>query len=119
MADATKDLTPAQEIAALKKQLADQAKTHGDELRSVKDESSAKDAIVEAQAKQLAAAKAQGAGQLSVVTHEDKHYQVLAGQFSLDGKVITHDQLAESPELVKQVVEQYPGLVQLLEEKAE
>ena len=43
---------------------------------------------------------------------------MLAGQFSLDGKVVKHDELAANPELVKRVVEQYPGLVQLLTDEA-
>jgi len=87
------------------------------ELQKNKEESAAKDAVIAAQDLQLAAANAQGAGALSVVTHEDKHYQVLAGKFSLDDKVITHAELKANPELVKRVVEEFPGLVQLIEKK--
>ena len=88
-----KELTPAQQIAALKKQLAEQAKEHGDQLRAQLEESAAKDAIIEATAEQLAAATAQGASALSVVTHEKQRYQVLAGQFTIDGKLVKHTEL--------------------------
>ncbi|MDO7853163.1 hypothetical protein [Hymenobacter convexus] len=115
-----KELTPEQQIEALKKQLAEQAKTHGDELRAAKEESEAQNAVVEGLAQQLAAAKAQGAGQLSVVTHEGQHYQVLAGQFTTaEGKLVKHDELQGNPELVKQLLADESGLLQLLEASAE
>ncbi|WP_201979328.1 hypothetical protein [Hymenobacter rubidus] len=120
MADDNKELTPAQQIAALKKQLADQGKAHGEEIQRVREESSAKDAIIEGQAQQLAAAKAQGAGQLSVVTHEGQHYQVLAGQFTTAaGQLVKHDELQANPALVQQLLDDESGLLQLLEAQAE
>ena len=88
------------------------------QFKKASEESAAKDAVIAAQDVQLAAANAQGAGALSVVSHEGKHYQVLAGKFSLDDKVITHAELKANPELVKRVVEKFPGLVQLIEKKA-
>lgn len=80
-------------------------------------ESTAKDAVIEAQDLALKAANAQGASALSVFTHEKKAYQVLAGQFSIDGKLITHEQLKADAELAQLVVEKYPDLVQVIEEK--
>jgi hypothetical protein len=100
--------TPEQRIAQLV-----------EELRLKNLESEAKDAVIESQEEKLAAARAQGLGSLSVITHKKKRYQVLAGQFSLEGKTITHDQLATDAELAKLVVEKYPGLVlELADEKA-
>ena len=87
------------------------------QFNKANEESAAKDAVIAAQDVQLAAANAQGAGALSVVTHDDKHYQVLAGKFSLDDKVITHAELKTDPELLKRVVEKYPSLLQLIEVK--
>jgi len=99
-------LTLEERFALLEKQLADQTA-----------ESAAKDAVIEAQDLALKAANAQGASALTVFTHEKKAYQVLAGQFSLEGKIITHEQLKADAELAQLVVEKYPDLVQLLEEK--
>ena len=78
-------------------------------------ESSAKDAVIAAQDQQLAAANAQGANALSVVSHENKHYQVLAGQFSIDDKVITHSQLKADAELVAKLVKEKSPLLLLIE----
>jgi len=78
-------------------------------------ESAAKDAIIAGQEVQLAAANAQGAGALSVVSHEGKHYQVLAGKFSLDDKVITHTELKADAELVAKLVEEKSPLLKLIE----
>ncbi|MGI4867072.1 MAG: hypothetical protein ACRYFZ_24355 [Janthinobacterium lividum] len=78
-------------------------------------ESAAKDAVIAAQDVQLAAANAQGAGALSVVSHEGKHYQVLAGKFSLDDKVIKHTDLKADVELVAKLVEEKSPLLQLIE----
>jgi hypothetical protein len=107
MADTPK--TPEQLIADLQEQ-----------LKKVTEESEAKDNIIETQGEQLTAAQAQGAGQLSVVTHDKQTYQVLAGQFSLDDQVIKHHELKGKPELVKKLVEEKSPLLQLLkkEEKA-
>jgi hypothetical protein len=79
------------------------------------EESAAKDAIIAGQEVQLAAANAQGAGALSVVSHEGKHYQVLAGKFSLDDKVVTHVDLKTDAELVAKLVEDKSPLLQLIE----
>ena len=87
------------------------------QFKKANEESAAKDAVIAAQDVQLAAANAQGAGALSVVSHDGKHYQVLAGKFSLDDKVITHAELKTNPELVALVVEKYPSLLQLVEAK--
>jgi nitroreductase len=84
------------------------------QLKQQAEESAAKDAVIAAQDLQLAAANAQGAGSLSVITHDEKHYQVLAGKFSLDDKVITHSELKGNAELIALVVEKYPDLVQLI-----
>jgi hypothetical protein len=100
------ELTPAQQIAELKAL-----------LQKVNEESAAKDAVIEAQDEQLAAANAQGASALSVVTYEKQRYQVLAGKFSLDNEVIEHHELKSKPELVKQLVEDKSPLLQLIEEK--
>ena len=79
------------------------------------EESAAKDAVIAAQDVQLAAANAQGAGALSVVSHAGKHYQVLAGKFSLDDKVIKHTDLKTDAELVAKLVEEKSSLLQLIE----
>lgn len=84
------------------------------ELNKAKEESAAKDAVISAQDEQLAAANAQGANSLSVIIHEKQRYQVLAGKFSLDDKVITHSELKGNAELIALVVEKYPDLVQLI-----
>lgn len=109
MADNTPQ-TPEQLIAHLQEQ-----------LRLKTEESEAKDAIIDTQTDQLAAANAQGATSLSVIVVGKKRYQVLAGQFSIDDKVITHTDLKADAKLAKEVVEKYPDLVQLLadEPKAE
>jgi hypothetical protein len=75
------------------------------------EESAAKDAIIAGQEVQLAAANAQGAGALSVVSHAGKHYQVLAGKFSLDDKVIIHTDLKADAELVAKLVEEKSPLL--------
>ena len=84
------------------------------QLKQQAEESAAKDAVIAAQDEQLAAANAQGANALSVITHEKQRYQVLAGKFSLDDKVITHAELKGNSELIALVVEKYPDLVQLI-----
>lgn len=84
------------------------------QLKQQAQESAAKDAVIAAQDEQLAAANAQGANALSVITHEKQRYQVLAGKFSLDDKVITHAELKGNSELIALVVEKYPDLVQLI-----
>lgn len=99
-------LTPEQQVAQLV-----------EELRQKNLELEAKDNIITAQDEQLAAANAQGATALSVITHNKKNYQVLAGKFSIDGKEYTHTDVKADKELTKLVVEKYPGLVQVLEEK--
>lgn len=101
MADTPK--TPEQIIADLETR-----------LKQVTDESEAKDSIIETQGEQLSAAQAQGAGQLSVVSHDKQRYQVLAGKFSLDDEVIHHHELKGKPELVKQLVEEKSPLLQLI-----
>ena len=106
MADNQNPQTPEQRIAQLV-----------EELRLKEQELEAKDNIIATQDEQLVAANAQGAAALSVITHGKKHYQVLAGRFSIDGKVTTHAELKADPTLVKLVVEKYPGLVQELPEK--
>jgi len=78
-------------------------------------ESAAKDAVIAAQDVQLAAANAQGAGALSVVSHEGKNYQVLAGKFSLDDKVIKHTDLKTDAELVATLVKEKSPLLKLIE----
>jgi beta-phosphoglucomutase-like phosphatase (HAD superfamily) len=103
VADNTTPLTPEQELEALKSHVA-----------QLVEEARAKDAIIEGQDEQLAAAKLQGAGALSVVTYKKQRYQVLAGKFSLDDKVITHLELAANAELVKKLVEEKSGLLQLI-----
>ena len=99
----TAALSLEERFALLEKQLADKTA-----------ESEAQAQIIAKQDEQLAAANAQGAGALSVVTHGGKNYQVLAGQFSLDEKVIQHTDLKTDAKLAKQVVTEFPGLVQLL-----
>lgn len=101
----TKELTPAQQIAELRAQ-----------LKKSQEESAAKDAVIEAQDVQLAAANAQGAGAPSVVIHEKKRYQVLAGQFSIEDKVITHVELKANSELVAKLVKEKSPLLLLMEE---
>jgi hypothetical protein len=86
------------------------------QFKQASEESAAKDAIIAAQDEQLLAANAQGANALSVVTHDKKRYQVLAGKFSLDDKVITHAELKTNPELLERVVKEFPDLLQLLPE---
>lgn len=85
------------------------------QYKQATEESAAKDAVIAAQDQQLVAANAQGAHALSVVSHENKHYQVLAGQFSIDDKVITHSQLKADAELVAKLVEEKSPLLQLIE----
>lgn len=103
MAENQNPLTPEQHIAQLVEQ-----------LRQKDQELEAKDNIIATQDEQLVAANAQGATALSVITHGKKHYQVLAGKFSIDGKVLTHTDLKADKELAKLVVEKYPGLVKEL-----
>lgn len=98
--------TPEQFIARLQEQ-----------LRLKTEESQAKDAIIDTQTDQLAAANAQGATSLSVIVVDKKRYQVLAGQFSLEDKVIQHTDLKTDAKLAKEVVSKYPDLVQLLPEE--
>ncbi|UOQ99893.1 hypothetical protein MUN81_10420 [Hymenobacter sp. 5317J-9] len=100
-------LTPEQEIAELKRQLAESNA-----------EKEAQASIISTQEEQLAAAAVQGAGALSVVTHDKKRYQVLAGRFSLKGVSITHQELKSKPELVQQLVEENSPLLELIEEPA-
>jgi hypothetical protein len=83
-------------------------------LQKATEESEAKDNIIETQGEQLSAAQAQGAGQLSVVTHDKQRYQVLAGKFSIDDVVVNHHELKGKPELVKQLVEEKSPLLQLI-----
>jgi hypothetical protein len=100
-----KELTPEQRIAQLEAA-----------LKLSNDEKEAQAQIIATQEEQLAAANAQGAGALSVVTHAGKQYQVLAGQFSLDDNVIKHHELKAKPELVAKLVEEKSPLLQLLDE---
>lgn len=102
------ELTPEQRIEALEKQLAAQLA-----------ESEAKDAIIEGQAEQLAAAEIQGAGSLPVLTHDKKRYQVLAGQFLVEGKLVKAEDLKTDKTLVETLVTSGSGILQLLEEKTE
>jgi len=101
--------------------MADQPKTAEEiiadltaKLQKVTEESEAKDNIIETQEEQLSAAKAQGQGQLSVVTHDKQRYQVLAGKFSFEDVVIHHHELTGKPELVKKLVEEKSPLLQLI-----
>ncbi|MGI4833296.1 MAG: hypothetical protein ACRYFK_07525 [Janthinobacterium lividum] len=103
---ATKELTPDQKRIAELEEI----------IKRTADESAAKDEVIAKQDEQLAAANAQGAGALSVVTHAGKNYQVLAGQFSLDDNVIKHHELKAKPELVAKLVEDKSPLLQLLDE---
>lgn len=103
-----KELTPEQKIEALEKQLA-----------QVQSESQAKDAIIEGQSEQLAAAEIQGAGSLPVLTHDKKRYQVLAGQFTVEGKLVKAEDLKTDKSLVETLVKAGSGILQLLEEKTE
>jgi hypothetical protein len=102
-------LTPEQEIAALKQQLAD-----------AQGESQAKDAIIEGQATQLAVATLQGANSLPIISHEGKHYQVLAAVFGLsDGTKVKAEDLKTNTAVVTELVESGSGILQLIELKAE
>lgn len=103
MAD-NKALTPEQQIEALKQQLA-----------AHKEESAAKDAIIEGQAEQLKAAEAQGAGALPVVTHEKKRYQVLARKFIYKDVEVDANQLKTDKDLVKALVESGTGILKALD----
>jgi Holliday junction resolvasome RuvABC DNA-binding subunit len=85
-------------------------------LKQVTEESDAKDSIIETQDEQLKAANAQGASALSVVTYKKQQYQVLAGKFSIDDKVVQHHELKANPDLVKKLVEEKSPLLQLIEE---
>ena len=53
-----------------------------------------------------------------MVTHDEQHYQVLAGRFSVDGKVYTHEDLLTNAALVKRLVDEGSGLLHLVEEGA-
>ena len=86
------------------------------QYKKVTEESEAKDGIIAGQEQQLAAANLQGAGSLSVVSHEGRQYQVLAGKFSFDDHVIHHHELKGKPELVAKLVEEKSPLLQLLED---
>jgi multidrug resistance efflux pump len=102
---ATKDPTPEQQRIAQLEAL----------LKASEEESTAKDAIITGKEEQLAAATVQGAGALSVVIHEGKRYQVLAGKFSLKGVSIHHQELKTKPELLKQLIEDNSPLLQLID----
>ena len=102
-----KELTAEQQVEALKNELAAQ-----------KAESEAKDAIIEGQAEQLAAAEIQGAGSLPVLTHDKQRYQVLAGQFTVEGKLVKADDLKTDKSLVESLLKSGSGILQLIEDKA-
>lgn len=101
------ELTPEQKIAALEKQLAETL-----------EESRAKDSIIETQDEQLKAAEIQGAGSLPVLTHDKKRYQVLAGQFTVEGKLVKAEDLKTDKSLVESLLTSGSGILQLIEEKA-
>ncbi|MFC7669297.1 hypothetical protein ACFQT0_19510 [Hymenobacter humi] len=102
------ELTPEQKIEQLEKQLA-----------AITAESEAKDAIIEGQTEQLAAAEIQGAGSLPVLTHDKKRYQVLAGQFTVEGKLVKAEDLKTDKSLVESLLKSGSGILVLLEEKTE
>jgi multidrug resistance efflux pump len=95
-----KELTPEQQIEALKKQLADQAA-----------EKDAQQAIIDAQEEELKAARAQGTGALPVVTHDKKQYRVLARKFIIRNVEVDAEKLKSDKELVKELVESGSGLL--------
>ena len=111
-----KELTPEQKIEALEKQLTELQSVKS-QYEEAKAESEAKDAIIEGQAEQLAAAEIQGAGSLPVLTHDKQRYQVLAGQFTVEGKLVKADDLKTDKSLVESLLKSGSGILQLIEDK--
>lgn len=98
-------LTPEQEIAALKAQLAE------------KDQQIAtQDGIIADQTEALKAAEAQGAGSLPVVNHDGKQYKVLARKFTLDGETVKAETLKTEAgkAIVAKLIESGSGILKLV-----
>ena len=89
-------LTPEQQIAELKAQLA------------------AKDEIITGQAEQLQVSEVAASEGRPVVSHNKQHYRVLAPQFDVEGTTIKASELKDKPELIKTLVEKKSGLLQLI-----
>lgn len=49
-----------------------------------------------------------------VVSHEDKQYQVMAQKFTIDGELVTADQLKDDAELIGKLIEANSGLLVLV-----
>ncbi|MBO0360671.1 hypothetical protein J0X19_22110 [Hymenobacter sp. BT186] len=88
--------TPEQKIARLEAEIA------------------AKDTIIVGQAEQLQAAEAGAAEGRPVVTHDSKHYRVLAKQFDYKGVTIKGTELKEQADVIKYLVESESGVLQLI-----
>lgn len=104
MAAQKEQLTPEQQIEALKKQLADQAA-----------ESAAKDAIIEGQAEQLLVAEAQAEEGRIVISHEGQQYRVLVQQLDVDGETVSAADLKTKSNVVATLLKRKSGALQLLE----
>lgn len=74
--------------------------------------------IITSQADALKAAETQGSNSLPVITHEKKQYQVLAKQFTFEGKLVKADDLKANKDLVKALLKAEAGILQLVVEKA-
>jgi hypothetical protein len=89
--------TPEEIIAALNEQIAQQ------------------NAIIDGQAEALKAAETQGADALPVITVDKKQYQVLAKQFTFEGKLVKAEDLKTDKDLVKALLKAETGILQLVE----
>ncbi|MFC6999582.1 hypothetical protein [Rufibacter roseus] len=90
-------LTPEQEIARLRQQLAD------------------KDAILDETVQALKNAEAAKGSSLPVVSFEDEQYRLLAAKANIKGKVYTAAEVAESKELIQHLIKIKSGLLQKIE----
>ena len=77
------------------------------------EESTAKDAIINGQAEKLEAAEAATDGR-PVITHQGKHYRVLAPEFDLNGETVKATDLKDNKEVVEQLLAKKSGILQLV-----
>lgn len=71
-------------------------------------------AIIAGQAEQLQVAEAGAAEGRTIVTHNKKHYRVVAQQFSFKGVKITALELKDKADVIKELVESESGVLELV-----
>jgi len=70
--------------------------------------------VIAGQAEQLQAAEAGAAEGRPVVTHNKKHYRVLAVQFDYKGVTIKATELKDKADVIQALVESESGVLQLI-----